>query len=177
MPSNSDTNKARAEGAGKGDTMSTRCQIGIYKTGDCPIDQPASLVYKHSDGYPEGVLPLLEPFLARFAAARRLEDTEYLVAWLLFEFMLDHRKWSDKYKKKNPSTGDTYSFTGFGICGDKAIHGDIEYYYRVDPDKVQIFRPPDFPDTGSQAADYDLYDKLVTNLTTWKLERTIALTV
>jgi hypothetical protein len=38
--------------------MSTRCQIGFYpeKPTKDTLQNPDALIYKHSDGYPEGVV-------------------------------------------------------------------------------------------------------------------------
>ena len=149
--------------------MSTRCQIGIYEQGDSPIEKPSVLLYKHSDGYPDGVLPTLQPFCERFRDGRGLEDTEYLAAWLLFEFMeTDFKK---KYGAKN---FHGMEFCGFGICGDRQIHGDIEYFYRVDPDKIAVFEPVGIWEKYS-SKDFDKYDAAKSDLRKWTARKTIIL--
>ena len=39
--------------------MSTRCQIEFYDGEPVDAGEPAARIYKHSDGYPEGILPML----------------------------------------------------------------------------------------------------------------------
>ena len=113
--------------------MSTRAQIGIYKSSKKKISKPDVLLYKHSDGYPDGVIPIIEPFLKRFDAERGIADTEYCGAWLshaLVEESIENmKKW---FPKK-----DGKSFLGHGIC--KNFHEDIEYFYRVYPNTIEIY--------------------------------------
>jgi len=66
--------------------MSTRCQIAFYDRrprGEKSImEKWEALVYRHSDGYPEGVMPELVPFLRRWMKVRGW-DLEYCAARLL----------------------------------------------------------------------------------------------
>ena len=61
--------------------MSTRCQIGIYTSEKDPLEAPRVLIYRHNDGYPEGILAYIEDYVAEFMAARG-SDPEYLAARL-----------------------------------------------------------------------------------------------
>jgi hypothetical protein len=126
--------------------MSTRCQIGIYETADKKTNEYDVLLYKHTDGYPEGVIPILEPIVKRFAKDRGISDTEYAAAWILYEFMEEHVKYnieaSKEYKHK-PSDGK--DFLSHGICGNKQLHGDIEYFYAVYPDRIEAHKVIDIP--------------------------------
>ena len=82
--------------------MSTRCHIAVYESeGDAKEDKHHALLYKHSDGYPEGVVPILEPFLKQFKEVRGLDDAEYLAAWTL-RALMEHKEGVDGL--------------GFGIC-------------------------------------------------------------
>ena len=83
--------------------MSTRCQIMFEGTD--------AVLYQHSDGYCEGVLPTLLPFVKEFYD-RRGEDPEYMAARLLQRLI-----------------GDDKSFTGFGV--GVGLHSDIEFLYTV----------------------------------------------
>lgn len=105
--------------------MSTRCQIVVMEneTTMYPVK-----IYKHCDGYPEGVLPTLEPFAQEFARDRG-NDPEYMAAQIVRRFAVD---------------GSRDSFTGWGLCTE--WHGDIEYAYQVFPDgtvKAWSVRIPD----------------------------------
>lgn len=103
--------------------MSTRCQIGFYNAGETDLTKWDALLYRHCDGYPEGVLPDLQPFLMRFSKERGLEDIEYLAARTLVHL-----------------AGDNTSLTGFGIC--KKFHGDIEYFYAICSSGVKVYATP-----------------------------------
>lgn len=124
--------------------MSTRCQIGFYATPDKPIEKPDALLYKHSDGYPEGVLPLLTTTLEKFVSRRYggLSDTEYASAWVLYAFMDEHVKSILAWREESPSMRDYYpedgwDCIGFGICQD--FHPDIEYYYAISPNTLKVY--------------------------------------
>jgi hypothetical protein len=105
--------------------MSTRCQIGIYDEKETPLNKPNVLLYKHSDGYPEGVIPIIQPFLEDFSKKRGMDDVEYCSAWLLHALIQSH--------------GRT-DYLGHGICGDRTFHGDIEYYYRIQPSEILVYK-------------------------------------
>lgn len=118
--------------------MSTRCQIGIYKDDTTDLRNYSALLYKHCDGYPDGVLLIIEPFLKDFAVRRGLNDTEYLSAWLLYEIMNDHVENNKEMAKIYPTlpvTGKDY--LSHGICTD--FHADIEYYYAVTPTQIRVY--------------------------------------
>jgi len=127
--------------------MSTRCQIGIFENSK-DLAKPDFLMYKHSDGYPEGVLPLLEPFLKRFYQERGF-DPEYLMAWMVHEFISERVKWQKRnhriYVKKDPAMVRYYPKDGrcwvdYGVCGDRKLHGDIEYFYAIFKDRLEVYK-------------------------------------
>lgn len=95
--------------------MSTRSQIAFYrvepKTKSQVLKKWDALIYRHYDGYPEGVMPELMPVIREFAEGRGLSDTEYASAYLV-----------SKWKK---------DFLNIGVSKD--FHGDIEYLYCVYP--------------------------------------------
>jgi len=112
--------------------MSTRCQIGFYASASQPLNQPDVVLYRHCDGYPEGVYGVratLVPWARDFERRRGLADVEYAAARGLVALIA--------------ATGEASNVLGYGICGDKALHGDIEYYYRVDPKWVIVYDAPD----------------------------------
>jgi hypothetical protein len=99
--------------------MSTRCQIGFYASKPTNVETHEVLIYRHCDGYPDGVLPDITPILKDFAEHRGLDDIEYASAWLV-------AKLKDSYWH-------------IGICGRHGFHGDIEYYYAVYPDAIDVY--------------------------------------
>jgi len=108
--------------------MSTRAQIAI--------EGSKVLVYKHWDGYPGGILPILAPFVKQFAESRDW-DPDYMVARLA-QRMCD-------------AAGP--DMTGCGV--DCEIRGDTAYLYRVTQDgtirvcKVRKGRDPSDPWNGT----------------------------
>ena len=103
--------------------MSTRCQIDFVVI-DGKFEERRR-IYRHSDGYPSGVVPDLQKFatwLTSGPQARSLDDIEYTAANFIY--------WS---KKEMEKYGEGYVKLGYGVCGieDKDFHTDIEYYYEV----------------------------------------------
>lgn len=105
--------------------MSTRCQIVVME--DETTMYPVK-IYKHSDGYPSGVLPWLEPFARAFAADRG-PDPEYMVAQIIRNQALADL--DDFTGIEGSSFDPRHQFTGWGAC--PYWHGDIEYFYKVFP--------------------------------------------
>lgn len=98
--------------------MSTRCQIGFYEQEEgVALKDFEALIYRHMDGYPESVLPMIVPILKDFKKNRGLGDVEYASAWLVAKLKDD--------------------YLNIGIC--KAFHADIEYFYAVYPDKLVVY--------------------------------------
>lgn len=117
--------------------MSTRCQIGFYaKDGSM-----AALLYRHSDGYPEGphgVIAGITPTL-RLGMERRGWDPEYLAAWTMYVMIDAYVKANQESAKKayTHMPADGMTFLGHGI--ETEFHGDIDYYYAVTPDGVTVY--------------------------------------
>ncbi|MGD0953471.1 MAG: hypothetical protein ABR985_13950, partial [Methanotrichaceae archaeon] len=111
--------------------MSTRAHLGFYESKEDGIeDWKALLLYRHSDGNPEVILPEIVPFLQEWAANRRLDDSEYAAARLLqhltnaYDVMM---KDAPRYK----------GILGYGIS--KGFRTDIAYFYRIDPNGVRVY--------------------------------------
>lgn len=103
--------------------MSTRAQIVIE-------DLEAIKLYKHCDGYPAGVLPVLEPCVEAFLK-RRGWDPEYLLARLVMAFGLAEER-HRQAMKAHPTLGERYRHpetTGYGLS--REWYADIEWVYRV----------------------------------------------
>lgn len=108
--------------------MSTRCQIGFYQPEAVSLVDFVALIYRHNDGYPGkvnkageeldyGVLSHILPILRDFNKNRGLGDVEYASAWLV-------AKLKDNY-------------LDIGIC--RTFHFDIEYFYAVYPDRIDVY--------------------------------------
>ncbi len=123
--------------------MSTRCQIGFYSETNQPLKKFDALLYKHSDGYPgelnepdSGIVPLLMPFLIEFNKVRGLSDSEYAAAWCM-HYLIDR---IIKRYENSPSYKDGVKYIGYGVCQE--LHGDIEYYYAVYPNRLKVYKTP-----------------------------------
>lgn len=132
--------------------MSTRCMLGFYhseETEERPdLEDPHTLIYRHSDGYPEGVLPDIIPMLVYFSKERG-NDPQYQAARVL-QYMMNMsdknanewrmRQTNNEKKPFDIEKADTYELLGYGISME--LHGDIEYYYAIYPDRVDIYKVP-----------------------------------
>ena len=126
--------------------MSTRCQIAVFEGSikdklenqDFLAKDWRVLLYRHSDGYPEGVLPDILPFIKEFDRVRG-HDTEYLGACLCAYLKYWHCGEAQKqYPHHNLKiNGFEISVLSAGIS--KAIHWDIEFFYAIDKDNLYIF--------------------------------------
>lgn len=121
--------------------MSTRCQIAVYDDGKALEDYEA-LLYRHSDGYPSGVLPDIMPFLSWWSKGRGIVDTEYVAARLLQYLCNRHDEQTKEAAKVYEHVKHEYhvDFTGtlgHGIC--KVFHWDIKYFYAITPQGVGVY--------------------------------------
>ena len=134
--------------------MGTRCQIQFsfeekhegktYKDGEV-------LIYRHSDGYPDGDSGVIETLKRFFKWNSRNSDLEYMTAnYILFE-KLEMIQQMNYFAKESPSefrkevsiddilnpnqNQDEYWHRSYGICQPNDIHGDIAYFYNVDVTK------------------------------------------
>lgn len=123
--------------------MSTRSQIKV-KGSDI-------MIYKHSDGYPSGVMPTLKKTVEWFIEERGNEP-DYALAQIMRAFarrderkrkegLAEHKAMLENFEGEEDSTEykhlkmwvDMYSKqspTGWGL--DCIRHGDIDYMYIVD---------------------------------------------
>jgi len=111
--------------------MGTRCQIIVE-------GNEAAKVYKHWDGYPDGVIPVLQELLPPFSDDRG-EDSEYLVARIVDAFCSQQRR------HRNDQI--TPCFTGYGVSN--IWHDDIEYLYLITTDyQLVVYKPGQHPIDG-----------------------------
>ena len=99
--------------------MSTRSQLGFYGSKDAKINDWKALLYVHSDGNPEVILPEILPFLQEWAAKRGLDDSEYAAARLLQHL-------ANGYDVMMADAPRYKGILGYGISN--ALHGDIAYF-------------------------------------------------
>jgi hypothetical protein len=120
--------------------MSTRAQI--------QIEGSDVLIYKHQDGYPEGVLPTLKPFVDSFFQNRGY-DPAYFTARCVAAFAASYEKeraeWRARVERETPGLAKSYGldrpdFLSLGV--DTSVHGDIEYFYHVSKDGEITVRVP-----------------------------------
>lgn len=122
--------------------MSTRSQIGFYENKEQPLKKFEALIYRHSDGYPDtkhGVISAIKPFLKWWKKGQGLGDLEYLSARLLQ--YLCNRYDNNGYGKALGKKYQNDNFTGtlgHGIC--KNFHGDIEYFYKIYPNAMEVYK-------------------------------------
>lgn len=109
--------------------MSTRSTINF-----CDGDRVSAKIYRHSDGYPEGVLPDLEQFFADVAEQTddtRFNDSSYLAAKFVV-WQADQNTWH--YNGADRVKNDPLDFLGVGVIIEDP--GDIEYTYFLDCHKL-----------------------------------------
>ncbi len=103
--------------------MSTRCQIQFIEGKD------KTQVYKHSDGYPDGILPLLKELKDELDKTRMYRGVDYLASQFIF---FDKVSTYNAYRDDESMNDRGYHFLGHGVEKPNGkIHGDEEYLYRV----------------------------------------------
>jgi hypothetical protein len=102
-----------------------RCQIGIYRETYAEYEEWAGLICLDSTLSPKDILNELGPFLRRFHCTHGMEDAGGLAAWLAWK-LIDIR------------SEDEVAFSGISLERELAI--DIDYFYRVTPGSVEVFR-------------------------------------
>lgn len=109
--------------------MSTRATIHFCDTG---CNKPTAIIYRHGDGYPDGLGKDLAQFVEDVKAQtqdRRFDDASYLAAkWVVWDanYHATMGFGDDGWKKGEPKPLD---FLGVGIVDDDP--GDIEHRYTV----------------------------------------------
>ena len=103
--------------------MSTRATVH-FESGGCT----EAIVYRHSDGYPDGLGADLETFLTEIGENlkdTRFDDPSYLAAkWVVYDAMQGQPFAAKMYEQEHP-----LNFLGVGIVSEDP--GDIEYRYIV----------------------------------------------
>lgn len=109
--------------------MSTRAQICIKRGTEGSARTGGIYIYKHCDGYPEGVMPILKPFVKAFVQDRG-NDPEYLLCQIVRRFAIEDIE-------KECEHGFYPCYTGWGL--DTVKHDDIQFLYEVCAETGSIF--------------------------------------
>lgn len=111
--------------------MSTRCLISFCEKMNAMGDSPNITIYKHMDGSPNRVLPLLRDFL-KFGKPR-LNDYEYASAGFLRFVQINEM---DSLFRDEP-------FLSYGIIGRMDLLDDdkrgCEYLYIITPALIKVY--------------------------------------
>lgn len=103
-------------------------------------------IYRHYDGYPEGVLPDLQSFFKEVKdnlPDTRFTDAEYLAAkYVTWQAKKNATKYNGETGKHSPAD-HFLDFLSLGVCIED--HGDIEFIYEVNSDG-SLFGDSGFPD-------------------------------
>lgn len=103
--------------------MSTRATIHFYDVGQT---KPEAIIYRHGDGYPEGLGEDLKKFVKELkdnVSDTRLQDPSYLAAkWVVW----DAAQMAQYSHNPKPNK---LAFISVGIV--RQDPGDIEYRYKV----------------------------------------------
>lgn len=111
--------------------MSTRCCINF-----CEGKTIFAKVYRHSDGYPEGVKPDLQEFfetVEKQTKDTRFDDPTYLAAkyvvWQAIQYAGGYKMIGNEFTKVPASMDNYLDFLSVGVMLENP--GDIEYEYFV----------------------------------------------
>jgi len=111
--------------------MSTRCQVIVQ---DSFGPTSAVWLYRHSDGYPENMLPILQDFLSQVEKGVLRDNAEQSAGWLI---IMGHVEYGvpDTPDSKDDAYG--WKVGAFEPCAPFR-HGDTEYLYLVDVSNNKI---------------------------------------
>ena len=109
--------------------MSTRAQIAFYQSEHDPIDMNGTVyIYQHSDGHPDGILPVLEPFARSFKAHRGLKDTPYATARCVVALA---------------TVQDAEEAGYLGLGAGTTLYPTIAFFYHVSPTRIGVYAVSD----------------------------------
>jgi hypothetical protein len=102
--------------------MSTRCCIDIIYRGR------RYRIYRHSDGFPQGVIADLYVFMNNYDR-KPCEDPEYFLANFIFYAKL--AAWMDALRGGSGPFHNWWEY-GYGVCSPDCEHGDLDYRYVIE---------------------------------------------
>lgn len=111
--------------------VSTRASVHFYRWAD---DKPSAMVYRHSDGYPDGLgSDLLRFFedVERQTRDTRFSDASYLAAKFVVWQARQYARRFDTKRGEFVPHGDARPLDFLGVGVLTSDPGDIEYRYHV----------------------------------------------
>ena len=106
--------------------MSTRANIIIK-------DQYDTLwFYKHSDGYPEGVMPTLKRFLSYVKTGRIRDNAQQAAGWLIAMGREEYQGSKTVAQQLDPKNNSGMDWKVGAYEPTTGQHGDIEWLYTID---------------------------------------------
>lgn len=100
--------------------MSTRAHITVKKGYD------SLLFYKHNDGYPEGVMPILERFMDNVKKGNIRDNVEQSSGWLII------------FGREEMPSSINNNWKASLIEPSCFWHDDVEFHYIVDLENKEI---------------------------------------
>lgn len=105
--------------------------------------------YRHSDGYPEGALPLLNKFMDWLKSGKIRNNTGQAAGWLVllgaieYNTILGYEFNSPAYPGARPygdlsTVSDPDNWKVGSVEPTEAQHGDIEWLYTIDLDAKEL---------------------------------------
>jgi len=104
--------------------------------------------YRHSDGYPEGTLPALEKFLSWVKEGKICNNVQQSAGWLIVIGAMEYAtlppapvntaKYGSNVKIEDIPAPADWKVGAFEPTVSVERHGDLEYIYTVDLDKMEI---------------------------------------
>lgn len=86
--------------------------------------------YRHSDGYPDGALPILEKFIEYVKTGKIRDNLSQAAGWLI---MLGAQEYKQSIENMEAGTENSYSNWKVGAIEPTiGQHGDIEWLYTID---------------------------------------------
>lgn len=114
--------------------------------------------YRHSDGYPEGIMPSLEKFLALVKDGKIRDNVSQSAGWLIMVGAEEYKKyqlgdyadeWTEckeqMWADRVPSVPSSDGFSGWKVGAFEpttGLHGDIAYLYVIDLEEKVIKEIP-----------------------------------
>ena len=120
--------------------MSTRCNIKVVPQKRNNPKGAELWFYRHSDGYPESVLPSLKPLIEALRSGKLRDNLSQFSGWLV---VAGHRE----YRKEDWMGNVGYDWKVGAYEPTTGMHGDIEYLYTIDLNTKSV----DFEDLRGQS--------------------------
>ena len=109
--------------------MSTHCTIKVQDS--------AVSIFKHYDGYPDEMIPLLTKYIKEFDAKRGLGEPDMFLAYLIYRLKQDEFNEQMERNKNKKFKSTTTDATGYRLFADSEFQSE-EYNYLID-DQGRIF--------------------------------------